>query len=125
LTCLTPTNPTEVRFQRLCEGVPLDDLVCLPETATGHSKLRARGPGNEPVRPRPGTRWYGQLRRQLPDISQKMLTQTLRGLEDDGLLTRTVHAEVPPRVEYALTRLGRTFLEPVAQLCRCVMWKVS
>jgi DNA-binding HxlR family transcriptional regulator len=65
-----------------------------------------------------GTRRYGQLQRQIPDVSRKMLTQTLRGLEEGGLLTRTVYAEVPPKVEYDLTSLGRTFLEPVGQLCR-------
>lgn len=65
-----------------------------------------------------GMRRHGQLRRQLPDVSNKMLTQTLRRLEDDGLLTRTVYAEVPPRVEYNLTDLGRVFLGPVADLCR-------
>lgn len=64
-----------------------------------------------------GARRYGQLQRQLPDVSKKMLTQTLRALERDGLLSRTVFAEVPPRVEYDLTPLGRSFLEPVMSLC--------
>ncbi len=65
-----------------------------------------------------GMKRYGELQRHLPDVSKKMLTQTLRALERDGLLNRTVYAEVPPKVEYDLTRLGRTFLEPVMALCR-------
>jgi DNA-binding HxlR family transcriptional regulator len=65
-----------------------------------------------------GTKRYGEMQRHLPDVSRKMLTQTLRELEAGGLLTRTVYAEVPPRVEYDLTPLGRVFLEPVAQLCK-------
>jgi DNA-binding HxlR family transcriptional regulator len=65
-----------------------------------------------------GTKRYGEMQRHLPDVSRKMLTQTLRELETGGLLTRTVYAEVPPRVEYDLTPLGRVFLEPVTQLCR-------
>jgi DNA-binding HxlR family transcriptional regulator len=65
-----------------------------------------------------GTKRYGQLQRHLPDISKKMLTQTLRALEDGGLLKRTVYAEVPPKVEYELTALGRIYLEPVTALCR-------
>ena len=64
-----------------------------------------------------GTKRYGELRRHLPDVSKKMLTQTLRALERDGLVRRTVYAEVPPRVEYDLTPLGRKFLEPVKALC--------
>lgn len=51
-------------------------------------------------------------------ISQKMLTQTLRSLERDGLVQRTVHPVVPPKVEYSLTRLGRTLIEPLHTLCR-------
>src|SRR5258708_8988878 len=65
-----------------------------------------------------GTKRYGELRRHLPDVSKKMLTQTLRALERDGLVKRKVYAEVPPKVEYALTALGRIYLEPVTALCR-------
>jgi DNA-binding HxlR family transcriptional regulator len=65
-----------------------------------------------------GTKRYGGMQRHLPDISKKMLTQTLRALEDGGLITRKVYAEVPPKVEYDLTPLGRVFLEPVTGLCR-------
>ena len=64
-----------------------------------------------------GTKRYGELRRHLPDVSKKMLTQTLRTLERNGLLKRKVYAEVPPRVHYDLTPLGRVFLEPVTSLC--------
>src|SRR5438067_1441321 len=65
-----------------------------------------------------GMQRYGGLQRQLPGISKKMLTQTLRHLEHGGLLKRKVHAEVPPRVDYELTDLGRKFVEPVEVLCR-------
>jgi DNA-binding HxlR family transcriptional regulator len=53
---------------------------------------------------------FGELRRSVPDASLKMLTSHLKELAADGMLTRTVFAEVPPRVEYALTDLGRSFL---------------
>src|SRR6266404_9339837 len=65
-----------------------------------------------------GKKRYGKMQRHLPDVSKKMLTQTLRALEGDGLLKRTVYAEVPPRVEYELSALGRKFLEPVMGLCK-------
>ncbi|RDE06443.1 winged helix-turn-helix transcriptional regulator [Sphingomonas aracearum] len=55
----------------------------------------------------------GVLLRSLPGISKKMLTQTFRDMEDEGLLTRHVHSAVPPAVEYRLTALGRRFVEPV------------
>jgi DNA-binding HxlR family transcriptional regulator len=55
-----------------------------------------------------GTKRFSHLQREIDGISQKMLTQTLRGLERDGLVTRKVYATVPPKVEYALTPLGHT-----------------
>jgi DNA-binding HxlR family transcriptional regulator len=59
---------------------------------------------------------FGQLRREIAGISQKMLTQALRGLERDGLIARKVFAEVPPRVEYSLTPLGRTLVTVLDQI---------
>lgn len=58
-------------------------------------------------------RRFSELYRSIEGISQRMLTLTLRQLERDGLVSRTVHATVPSRVDYALTDLGRTLLEPV------------
>jgi len=63
-----------------------------------------------------GPRRFNELRKALGSISQRMLTLTLRGLERDGLVTRTVFPTVPPRVDYELTRLGRSLLEPVSEL---------
>jgi len=63
-----------------------------------------------------GPRRFSELRRTVDGISQKMLTQTLRALERDGLVTRTVHAEVPPRVVYELTEAGHSLRGPLAAL---------
>ena len=63
-----------------------------------------------------GPKRFGELKRRLDGISQKMLTQTLRTLERDGLVTRTVYPSVPLRVEYELTELGRSITEPLAAL---------
>jgi DNA-binding HxlR family transcriptional regulator len=65
-----------------------------------------------------GTHRFSELRRKIDGISQRMLAVTLRALERDGLVTRTVHAEVPPRVEYALTPMGRSLLDVVGELVR-------
>ena len=65
--------------------------------------------GGGPVR-------FNELRRSIGGISQRMLTLTLRGLERDGLITRTIFPTIPPRVEYALTALGRDLLQPVSGL---------
>jgi DNA-binding HxlR family transcriptional regulator len=59
---------------------------------------------------------FGELQQRIPEISQRMLTRTLRHLQRDGLVTRTSHPEVPPRVEYELTPLGRTLLDPAVSL---------
>ncbi|HEU4614618.1 MAG TPA: helix-turn-helix domain-containing protein [Kofleriaceae bacterium] len=59
---------------------------------------------------------FSELRRAIEGISQRMLTLTLRGLERDGLVTRTVFPEIPPRVDYELTRLGKTLLDPISAL---------
>lgn len=59
---------------------------------------------------------YGELRRELPEISHKMLTQHLRELEAHGLITRTVHAVVPPHVDYAITDLGRSAVPAIEAL---------
>ena len=64
-----------------------------------------------------GTMRYGELQKAIGGISQKMLTQTLRRLEEDGLVKRTVFPVVPPRTEYELTPLGRTLQEPLKALC--------
>lgn len=64
------------------------------------------------------TRRFNELTRKIGDISKQMLSRTLRRLEQDGFIRRTIFAEVPPRVEYALTDLGRSFLEPVNGLVR-------
>jgi DNA-binding HxlR family transcriptional regulator len=63
-----------------------------------------------------GPKRFNELRKALGSISQRMLTLTLRALERDGLVTRTVYPEIPPRVEYELTKLGRSLLEPVSEL---------
>ena len=65
-----------------------------------------------------GTQRYSQLQRKIGGVSQKMLTQTLRRLERDGLVGRRVYPVVPPRVEYSLTPLGRTLTEPLQAICR-------
>jgi DNA-binding HxlR family transcriptional regulator len=59
---------------------------------------------------------FSDLKRRIPGISQRMLTATVRNLERDGMLTRHVYAEVPPRVEYELTALGKELMDPVRKL---------
>lgn len=88
---LDPNCPSRVVLDRLAEK--WTGLVVI---ALGEQTLR-----------------FGQLRERIGQVAPKVLAQTLRGLERDGLVTRTVYAEVPPRVEYALTPLGRSLREPL------------
>ena len=63
-----------------------------------------------------GTKRFSELRRAIEGISQRMLTLTLKGLERDGLITRTMYPTIPPRVDYGLTKLGRSLLIPITAL---------
>jgi len=61
---------------------------------------------------------FGELKRALPDISQRMLTQSLRDLQRDGMIARRVYPTLPPSVDYRLTDLGRSLIEPLGGLIR-------
>jgi DNA-binding HxlR family transcriptional regulator len=63
-----------------------------------------------------GSMRFNEIKRAIPAISQRMLTLTLRGLERDGLVTRTIYPTIPPRVDYELTELGRTLIETLGAL---------
>ena len=69
-----------------------------------------------------GTKRFNELRREIPSVSQRMLTLTLRNLERDGLVSRTVTPSIPPRVDYALTDLGRSLHEPLRGI---EMWALA
>lgn len=69
-----------------------------------------------------GTMRFTELQREIDGITSRMLTVTLRGLERDGIVTRTIHPVIPPRVDYALTPMGRTLLATIGQL---VTWADS
>ena len=91
---LDPDCPSRVVFQRI--GDKWASLVI---------QVLANGP----VR-------FSELRKMVHVVTPKVLTQTLRSLERDGLITRKVYAQVPPRVDYTLTDLGRSLLAPLSQL---------
>jgi DNA-binding HxlR family transcriptional regulator len=67
---------------------------------------------------RDGARRFSEIRKAIPDVSQRMLTLTLRGLERDGLVSRKVTPTIPPRVDYELTTLGKSLQQPVIALGR-------
>lgn len=69
-----------------------------------------------------GSMRFNELRRAIPSVSQRMLTLTLRNLERDGLVNRTVTPVIPPRVDYELTELGRSLQKPI---CGLVSWSMD
>jgi DNA-binding HxlR family transcriptional regulator len=107
---IPPSSPP-ARERRLSErgrsARLIRDAVCLLSSKWAVDLLLALGDG---------TRRYHELLEDLEPISEKVLTQTLRAMERDGLVARRVHAEVPPRVEYALTPLGATLAPPLKAL---------
>ena len=98
-----PDCPIRNILSRLCDKWSL--LVIYTLNKTGKSAIR-----------------FKELQREIPDISQKMLTVTLRTLEDDGYVTRTVYPEVPPRVEYALTPRTHSLLPHINAL---IEWAIE
>ena len=69
-----------------------------------------------------GSKRFNELRREIPTVSQRMLTLTLRNLERDGLVDRTVTPTIPPRVDYELTELGHSLQKPI---CGLVQWSMD
>jgi DNA-binding HxlR family transcriptional regulator len=69
-----------------------------------------------------GSKRFNELRREIPSVSQRMLTLTLRNLERDGLVNRTVTPTIPPRVDYELTELGHSLQKPI---CGLVTWAMD
>ena len=72
-----------------------------------------------------GPRRFNELRREIPSVSQRMLTLTLRNLERDGLVSRTVTPSIPPRVDYELTALGHSLQKPICGLANWAMENVE
>lgn len=72
-----------------------------------------------------GSKRFNELRREIPSVSQRMLTLTLRNLERDGLVSRTVTPSIPPRVDYALTDLGHSLQTPITALTQWAMDNVG
>src|SRR5687768_4042535 len=93
---------------------------CVPRCPAEHTLLVIGGPWKVPVvwRLAEGPRRFSDLRRDLGDVSAKVLTQQLRELEADGVVSRKVYAQVPPKVEYALTARGRSLMPIVQAMCK-------
>lgn len=72
-----------------------------------------------------GSRRFNELRREIPSVSQRMLTLTLRNLERDGLVSRVVTPTIPPRVDYALTELGKSLQKPISALADWALENVA
>jgi DNA-binding HxlR family transcriptional regulator len=113
----TDTHPAVTEYEQACDGGDHGDAI---RDVLGHIgdkwALLIVGALDAGVRMR-----FTEVQRHIPGISQRMLTVTLRQLERDGLVTRTAHAEVPPRVEYELTTVGTTLIEPARSLAHWAM----
>jgi DNA-binding HxlR family transcriptional regulator len=72
-----------------------------------------------------GPKRFNELRREIPSVSQRMLTLTLRNLERDGLVNRTVTPTIPPRVDYELTKLGQSLQKPICELATWALENVE
>jgi DNA-binding HxlR family transcriptional regulator len=72
-----------------------------------------------------GSKRFNELRREIPSVSQRMLTLTLRNLERDGLVSRTVTPTIPPRVDYELTELGQSLQKPISGLANWALENVE
>jgi DNA-binding HxlR family transcriptional regulator len=107
VTSLCDTLDSEVRDREGCERIS----QMLARIGDKWTILIVRQLGDNPKR-------FNALRREIGDISQKMLATTLRNLERDGFVTRTVTPASPPQVEYTLTKLGHTLLVPVEALAQ-------
>lgn len=92
-----------ITFEAYLRDCPFANLMAAVSNRWMTLIVCALGEHEEPLR-------YNQLSREMPGISQKMMTQTLRSLEREGLITRTATLDVPVRVEYSLTEMGRSFL---------------
>jgi DNA-binding HxlR family transcriptional regulator len=101
----TKTIPTNLHVAEDCRAVS----EVLARVGDKWTVLVVHGLGS-------GKKRFSEIKRSLGSISQRMLTLTLRELERDGLVTRTVYPSIPPRVEYELTKLGHSLLEPVSAL---------
>ncbi len=98
----------------------LAGMTIFDETCAGHQALALLGSKWSVLllyAMSQGTKRYGDLQRIMPDISPKMLTQTLKELEQHEFIERTSYAETPPRVEYSLSKLGLSAMQPLALLC--------
>ena len=104
---MPPTDHPAVEFEQPC---PIRDV--LDRIGDQWSLLVLEALAERTLR-------FNELARSIGDVSRQMLSRTLKRLEEDGFVSRAVYAEVPPRVEYTLTDLGRSFLGPMMQL---VQW---
>ncbi|MXO64351.1 transcriptional regulator [Altererythrobacter endophyticus] len=95
---------------------PLESFGACPAVTDVLSRVGDKWSMQVVIRLGEGSRRFNELRRIINGISQRMLTRTLRGLERDGLVRRTVTPSVPPRVDYELTDIGRSLWKPVSEL---------